>query len=191
MPCNVSNGWLAGFHQLLVEEQMGLSSTTLEMISKWVYCTLSTSVILTAKRCILSKHNGIKVQIHQWLLTGSSKWDTSTTNGETEFVYLVFRKEFGSFRPCGHSFLVEDLLGWSGLPLCSFTVDWRNINNSYLNRLFGLDKQIARESLVLMDVGCELHGYVSDMTRTWPPCGYFTAAQVVHPLRSFILACPM
>lgn len=39
------------------------------------------------------------------------------------------------------------------------------------------DKKIDNEALVLMDVGCEYHGYVSDMTRTWPPCGYFTDAK--------------
>lgn len=29
-----------------------------------------------------------------------------------------------------------------------------------------------------MDVGCELHGYVSDLTRTWPPCSRFSSVQV-------------
>jgi Xaa-Pro aminopeptidase len=40
------------------------------------------------------------------------------------------------------------------------------------------DKPIDEKSLVLMDVGCEFHGYVSDMTRTWPPCGMFSPTQV-------------
>ncbi|KAI4301689.1 hypothetical protein L6164_034941 [Bauhinia variegata] len=39
------------------------------------------------------------------------------------------------------------------------------------------DQKIKDGDLVLMDVGCELHGYVSDLTRTWPPCGSFSSAQ--------------
>ncbi|XP_052192757.1 intermediate cleaving peptidase 55, mitochondrial isoform X2 [Diospyros lotus] len=36
------------------------------------------------------------------------------------------------------------------------------------------DQKIKDGDLVLMDIGCELHGYVSDITRTWPPCGSFS-----------------
>ncbi|XP_073153867.1 intermediate cleaving peptidase 55, mitochondrial-like isoform X1 [Henckelia pumila] len=39
------------------------------------------------------------------------------------------------------------------------------------------DQRIREGDLVLMDVGCELHGYVSDLTRTWPPCGGFSSSQ--------------
>jgi Xaa-Pro aminopeptidase len=39
------------------------------------------------------------------------------------------------------------------------------------------DQKIKDGDLVLMDAGCELHGYVSDITRTWPPCGSFSNVQ--------------
>uniref|UniRef100_A0A1J3JTY5 Putative Xaa-Pro aminopeptidase 3 n=1 Tax=Noccaea caerulescens TaxID=107243 RepID=A0A1J3JTY5_NOCCA len=39
------------------------------------------------------------------------------------------------------------------------------------------DQRIKDGDLVLMDMGCELHGYVSDLTRTWPPCGIFSSLQ--------------
>ncbi|KAL8527817.1 hypothetical protein ACS0TY_005587 [Phlomoides rotata] len=39
------------------------------------------------------------------------------------------------------------------------------------------DQRIRDGDLVLMDVGCEFNGYVSDLTRTWPPCGRFSSVQ--------------
>lgn len=40
------------------------------------------------------------------------------------------------------------------------------------------DRKVNDGELVLMDIGCEFHGYVSDMTRTWPPVGRFSPAHV-------------
>lgn len=39
------------------------------------------------------------------------------------------------------------------------------------------DKVLQDGQLLLMDAGCELHGYSSDITRTWPVSGKFTSAQ--------------
>ncbi|CAM6089423.1 unnamed protein product [Calypogeia fissa] len=39
------------------------------------------------------------------------------------------------------------------------------------------DSRIRQGDMVLMDAGCELYGYVSDMTRCWPPSGTFSDAQ--------------
>ncbi|XP_047325852.1 intermediate cleaving peptidase 55, mitochondrial [Impatiens glandulifera] len=47
------------------------------------------------------------------------------------------------------------------------------------------DQKIRDGDLVLMDVGCELHGYVSDLTRTWSPCAHFSPVQ--EELYSLIL----
>ncbi|KAJ3679369.1 hypothetical protein LUZ60_017380 [Juncus effusus] len=47
------------------------------------------------------------------------------------------------------------------------------------------DQRIREGELVLMDIGCELHGYLSDLTRTWSPFGQFNSAQ--EELYSLIL----
>eukprot|EP00887_Chlorella_sp_A99_P006650 scaffold3.g6650.t1 len=39
------------------------------------------------------------------------------------------------------------------------------------------DKAVAGDQLLLLDGGCELHGYASDVTRTWPVGGRFKAPQ--------------
>ncbi|KAB2621654.1 Xaa-Pro aminopeptidase 3 [Pyrus ussuriensis x Pyrus communis] len=39
------------------------------------------------------------------------------------------------------------------------------------------DQKIKDGALVLEDVGCEIRGYVSDLTRTWPSYGSFSSAQ--------------
>ena len=40
------------------------------------------------------------------------------------------------------------------------------------------DKMLEDGDLLLMDAGCELNGYVSDITRTWPISGRWTQAQL-------------
>lgn len=40
-----------------------------------------------------------------------------------------------------------------------------------------LVQKVRAGELVLMDAGCELHGYSSDVTRTWPVSGTFNKHQ--------------
>lgn len=37
--------------------------------------------------------------------------------------------------------------------------------------------QVGEDQLLLMDAGCEYHGYASDVTRTWPVSGRYTPEQ--------------
>ena len=36
---------------------------------------------------------------------------------------------------------------------------------------------VGENELVLVDAGCEVNGYASDITRTWPVSGKFTQSQ--------------
>ena len=38
-------------------------------------------------------------------------------------------------------------------------------------------QEVQDGEVMLMDAGCELHGYASDVTRTWPVSGKFTPEQ--------------
>ena len=39
------------------------------------------------------------------------------------------------------------------------------------------DDVVAAGDMVLVDAGCEVHGYASDITRVWPPSGTFSPPQ--------------
>lgn len=39
------------------------------------------------------------------------------------------------------------------------------------------DKSVKGDDMILMDAGCDLYGYASDVTRTWPASGQFSGPQ--------------
>jgi len=50
-------------------------------------------------------------------------------------------------------------------------------NNANIIHYIDNKQEIKDGDLILMDAGCELHGYCSDITRTWPANGRFSEAQ--------------
>ncbi|XP_073993281.1 xaa-Pro aminopeptidase 3 isoform X2 [Rhodnius prolixus] len=50
-------------------------------------------------------------------------------------------------------------------------------DNANIIHYINNSQQIKKEDLILMDAGCELHGYCSDITRTWPASGSFSPFQ--------------
>lgn len=70
----------------------------------------------------------------------------------------------------------------SDISLCMFLyLSGGNRANTihYIN-----NNQIVEDGdLVLMDAGCECHGYTSDITRTWPvsgDCSFFYSCAQLH-----------
>lgn len=51
-------------------------------------------------------------------------------------------------------------------------------NNATVIHYIAATGAVAEGDLVLVDAGCEYHGYSSDITRTWPAAGSWSAAQL-------------
>ena len=68
-------------------------------------------------------------------------------------------------------------------------------SNAYFTHWGRNDSLLKSGDLLLMDAGCELHGYSSDVTRTWPISGKFSSAQlavynaVLAAHRSLLMEC--
>lgn len=62
-------------------------------------------------------------------------------------------------------------------------------NNGAVLHYIANDAQLLNGELLLIDAGGEYWGYGSDITRTYPVNGVFTAAQTLmyEPARAFIL----
>ncbi|MBL8115003.1 MAG: aminopeptidase P N-terminal domain-containing protein [Acidobacteria bacterium] len=91
------------------------------------------------------------------------------------------REAMKAARPGRHEYEIEGLLertfraaGASGPAYASIVASGANatILHYVENR-----RRIEADDLVLVDAGCELHGYASDITRTFPASGRFTKEQ--------------
>jgi Xaa-Pro aminopeptidase len=92
----------------------------------------------------------------------------------TDFEYLL-KKKSGDF-----------INSFSYLPICS-----NGINNSILHYKYNRNS-ITKDNLILLDAGCKIYGYCSDITRTFPSSGKFTEKQleiynVVYKCHQYLL----
>jgi Xaa-Pro aminopeptidase len=78
----------------------------------------------------------------------------------TDFEYLL-KKKSGDF-----------INSFSYLPICS-----NGVNNSILHYKYNRNA-IHKDNLILLDAGCKINGYCSDITRTFPSSGKFTEKQL-------------